>query len=221
MNPQPLSDEVREKIKNAAPDICESCGAFTAEGYFMEGAKFALSLSADHPQEQEGKEDNTTALMGLVRTGWTMALNRIEEYCLQTKVSPQFMDKIQELLNEENKQEFISEIFKKEWDAAGAGYTVGQSSQKEGGLDEETIKEIEKMADETFAGSEAIMFGEWLLENDFEVQFVSNERKWVSRDSRNKFLGFHGDATTTKLYEIYKKYEHAETNRAINRRRLD
>lgn len=74
-------------------------------------------------------------------------------------------------------------------------------------LDAETIKGIEEMADETYGGSEAIMFAEWLVETNY-----AEKETWGKRDPPS------ATPSITELYKLYKQNEHDETNRRINRR---
>lgn len=80
------------------------------------------------------------------------------------------------------------------------------SQSKEGEeLSKEEIAVIEKMADETYAGSEAIIFAEWLRENNMRPNGFGG---WVGEINTN----FHG-SSEIKLYRLFKKMEHAKTKR--------
>ena len=69
----------------------------------------------------------------------------------------------------------------------------------------DALKESVKKDMQEDKDDNAIEFVEWILNNRFSPNIISQKLIWVSLDVRNKILGYYGKATSEELYKLFKK----------------
>lgn len=151
-------------------------------------------------------------LMALVRCGWTQAANEILTYCSDNKVSPQFMDKIFEMLDENKKHQFVYGLFEEELKKAPAPPAAGEKMI----VGDDMICPVSKehCDDETcVTGSECNVSGNSLVvgATDLQDPLRIALEKWVQADSdfNNGYTNIDGKTTRVNISALSSKLNDA------------